>query len=195
MVRAVEKVDLQLGCMFVDCLTSHQHASVSQGQICSDNFTCCHTEIEVADQTFHLTQSQYTDTGPNSHSNKPIMPGPWQGSHWWDASSYVTGMTRPGKIPARAGFEPQLLRGCLNHFANKAIHWNECCLSVQFTVPSSCADCCSLPHWLCISVQLWWVGGWSGREKGGGFIRYFCILLSLSFDKFNLFFIGTLCIT
>ena len=26
--------------------------SVSQGQICSDNCMCCHTEIEVADQTF-----------------------------------------------------------------------------------------------------------------------------------------------
>ena len=28
------------------------HASVSQGRICSDNFTCCHTEIEVADPKF-----------------------------------------------------------------------------------------------------------------------------------------------
>ena len=46
------------------------------------NFTCCHTEIEVADQTFHLTQSQYTDTGPTSPSSDPITPGAWQGSHW-----------------------------------------------------------------------------------------------------------------
>ena len=43
--------------MFVGCLTSQQHASVSQGRICSDNFMCCHTEVEVADQTFYLTQS------------------------------------------------------------------------------------------------------------------------------------------
>ena len=57
------------------CLTSQQHASVSQGRICSDNFTCCHTETEVADQTFHLTQPQYTDTGPTSPSADPIMPG------------------------------------------------------------------------------------------------------------------------
>ena len=69
-------------CLFVGCLTSQQHASVSQGRICSDNFTCCHTEIEVADQTFHLTQSQYTDTGPTSPSADPITPGAWQGSHW-----------------------------------------------------------------------------------------------------------------
>ena len=68
--------------LFVGCLTSQQHASVSQGRICEDNFTCCHTEIEVADQTFHLTQSQYTDTGPTSPSADPITPGAWQGSHW-----------------------------------------------------------------------------------------------------------------
>ena len=68
-------------CLFVGCLTSQQHASVSQGRICSDNFTCCHTETEAADQTFHLTQSQYTDTGPTSPSADPITPGAWQSSH------------------------------------------------------------------------------------------------------------------
>ena len=68
--------------LLVGCLSSQQHASVSQGRICSDNFTCCHTEIEVADQAFYLTQSQYTDTGPTSPSADPITPGAWQGSHW-----------------------------------------------------------------------------------------------------------------
>ena len=71
---------------------SQQHASVSQGWICSDHFTLCHTEIEVADQTFHLTQSQYTDTGPTSPSTDPILPGRLAGeplecqflSHWYD---------------------------------------------------------------------------------------------------------------
>ena len=48
--------------LLVGCLTSQQHASVCQGRICSDNFACCHTEIEVADPTFYLTQSQYIDT-------------------------------------------------------------------------------------------------------------------------------------
>ena len=65
----------------VCCLTSQQQASVSQGQICSHNFTCCHTEIEVAHQIFHLTQSQYTDTGLTSPSADPLTPGTWQGSH------------------------------------------------------------------------------------------------------------------
>ena len=103
--------------LLVGCLTSQQHASVSQGRICSDNFTCCHTEIEVADPTFYLTRSQYTDTGPTSPSADPIMPGAWQGSHW-SANFEVTGMTRPRKIPAQAGFEPWICRsrgGRLNH--------------------------------------------------------------------------------
>ena len=105
------------GVLFVSCLTSQQHASVSQGRICSDNFTCCHTEMEVTDQTFHLTQSQYTDTGPTSPSTDPITPGAWQGSHW-SANFEVTGMTRPRQIPSHAGFEPRIFRsvgGHLNH--------------------------------------------------------------------------------
>ena len=69
-------------CLSVGCLTSQQHASVSQGRIYSDNCTCCHTETEVADQTFYLTQSQYTDTRPTSPSADPITPGAWQGSYW-----------------------------------------------------------------------------------------------------------------
>ena len=80
-------------CLFVGYLTSQQQASVSQGRICSDNFTCCHTEIEAADPAFYLTQSQYTDTGPTSPSADPITPGAWQGSHW-RANFEVTGMTR-----------------------------------------------------------------------------------------------------
>ena len=80
-------------CWLLACLTSQQHTSVSQGRICSDSFTCCHIEIEVADQTFHLTKSQYT--GPTSPSTDPITPGAWQ-----------------------AGFEPHIFRsrgGRLNH--------------------------------------------------------------------------------
>ena len=72
----------QFVCLLVGCLTSQQQASVSQGRVCTDNFTCCHTDIEAADQTFHLTQSQYADTGPTSPSAYPITPGAWQGSQW-----------------------------------------------------------------------------------------------------------------
>ena len=80
--RTNGKADKRFVCWLLACLTSQQQASVSQGRICSDKFTCCHTEIEVADQTFYLTQSQYTDTGPTSPSADPITPGAWQGSHW-----------------------------------------------------------------------------------------------------------------
>ena len=84
-------------CLLAGCLTSQQHASVSQGRSCTEKFTCCHTEIEVADQTFYLTQSQYTYAGPTSPSADHIMPGAWQGSRW-SANFEVTGMTRPGKM-------------------------------------------------------------------------------------------------
>ena len=82
--------------LFVGCLTSQQQASVSQGRICTVSFTCCHTEIEVSDQIFYLTQSQYTDTGPTSPSADPITPGAWQGSHWsanfWVTAGVVSGI-------------------------------------------------------------------------------------------------------
>ena len=50
--------------LFVGCLLLEQHASVSQGQSCSDHCMCCHIEIEVAAQTFYLTQSRYAETEP-----------------------------------------------------------------------------------------------------------------------------------
>ena len=113
---------LGFGCL-VGGLTSQQHAGVSQGRISSDSCTCCHTEIEVADQTFHPTQSQYTDTEPTSPSTDPLTPGAWQGSHW-SANFKVTGMTQPHPPPPprkkkiQAGFELRIFRsrgGRLNH--------------------------------------------------------------------------------
>ena len=83
----------------VACLTSQQHASVSQGRICLDQCTCRHIEIEVADQTFYLIHSQYTDTGPTGPTADPITPGTWQNSHWsTNVSVTGSGMTRPEKI-------------------------------------------------------------------------------------------------
>ena len=51
---------VKAGCveMFVGCLTSQQHASVSQGRMCSDICTCFHTEVEVAGQACYLVQLQ-----------------------------------------------------------------------------------------------------------------------------------------
>ena len=70
------------GILFVGCLTSQQHTCASQRWICSDKFMYCHTEIEVADQTFYITQSQYANTRPTSPSTDPLMPGAWQGRCW-----------------------------------------------------------------------------------------------------------------
>ena len=63
-------------CSLVGCVASQQHASVSQGRICSDNCTCCHTDTEVAAQIFQLTQSRYTYTGPTN-----LSTAVWQDSH------------------------------------------------------------------------------------------------------------------
>ena len=123
---AVDLSPLQLSgscCLLVGCLTPQQHPGQSQGRIFSDNSTCCHTEIEVADQTFYLTQSQYTDTGPTSPSTDPKTPGAWKVS-LWSAKFEVTGRTRPRKIPAQAGFKTRIFRsrgGRLNHKANEAV--------------------------------------------------------------------------
>ena len=109
--------------LLVACLTSQQHVSVSEERICSDNFTCCHSEIEATDQSFYLTQAEYTDTGPTSPSADPIMPGAWQGSHW-SANFWVSGMTQLRKILLQAGFEPWIFysRGwCDNHLANERV--------------------------------------------------------------------------
>ena len=68
--------------LFVGCLTFQQQSSASQGRISSDNFTCCHAEVDVAYPTFYLTHLQYADAGPTSPSTDPVPPGAWQGSHW-----------------------------------------------------------------------------------------------------------------
>ena len=80
------------------CLTSQRHASVSRGRICTDNCTCCHTQIDVAYAAFYLTQSRYADTGPTSPSADPAMPRAWQGSHW-SANFEVTGYDSTRKNP------------------------------------------------------------------------------------------------
>ena len=104
--------------LFLGYLTFQQHAVACQGRICSDKFTCCHTPIQVADQIFCLTQSQYTDTGPTSPRADPITPGAWQGSHW--SANFLSHWydSTPKKIPSQAGFEPGIFHsrgGRLNH--------------------------------------------------------------------------------
>ena len=77
-INIAKRIVAQCRMLLVGCwgLTSQQHASESQGLLCSDKFTCCHTEIEVADQTFYHNHSQYTITGPTSPSADPILQAP-----------------------------------------------------------------------------------------------------------------------
>ena len=69
-------VSLPFLLQFNGCLTSQQHASVSQGQISSDNFTCCNTC-----RSNSLTRPQYTDTRPTSPSADPATSGAWHCGH------------------------------------------------------------------------------------------------------------------
>ena len=146
-----------------------QHASVPQGRIYSDICTCCHTEIEVTGQTFYLTKSQYTDTGPTGPCTDPITPGAWHCSHC-NASFEATGMTRPGKIPtARAGIELRIFRsrgGRTDYKAKEAVWLHEtsregrlsssACMIVLPAVLSHRPACITS---LCLSVSLCLSGG------------------------------------
>ena len=125
--------------LFVGWLTSQQHASVSQGRICSDNFTCCLIEIEVAHQTFYLTQSQYTDSGPTSPSTNPITPGAWQGSHW-SANFEVTGMTQPRKNPGASRIEPGIFHSQGGRLTTRPTRWSCSADSIMFHSSSSCCS-------------------------------------------------------
>ena len=89
--------------MVVGCVTSHQHASVSQGRICSHNFTCCHTVVcRTCRSNFPPTQSQYTDIGPTNPTAAHITPGAWQGSH---RSAFFKSLVRldPQNSPRSSG--------------------------------------------------------------------------------------------
>ena len=62
--------------------------------ICRTSNKCCHSQIEVADQAFYLTQSQNTDTGQTSLSTDLVTPGARQGTHW-STDLHITGTRVP----------------------------------------------------------------------------------------------------
>ena len=114
-------------------------------QTCSHNCICCHTEIEVADQTFYLAQSQYTDTWPISPRADPITANTWQGSHW-TVSLEVTGMAQSGKKsqrlksesnPGSAALEADALTTRLTRRCDAV-----CFVCWSLNVPSTC-ECIS----------------------------------------------------
>ena len=59
------------------CVTPQPQTKCISGQVCIDNLTCGHTEIQAADPACYLTLSQCTDTRPTSHCTDCITPGIW----------------------------------------------------------------------------------------------------------------------
>ena len=67
-----------------------------------NNCACCYPEIEVGHQSFYLTQSQHTDTGPTNPSTDPVTSGTCQGSHYsstFNKSLAWFNYTKPRSIP------------------------------------------------------------------------------------------------
>ena len=83
---------------------SQQHGSVSR-ETDLLHCMCCHTETEIADETFYLILSQYSDTGLASSSTDPTAPGAWQASHWRANFKLLVWFEN---IPAQAGIKPHV---------------------------------------------------------------------------------------
>ena len=137
---------------------------------------CCHSETDVADQTFYLTQSQYTDTGSISPSADAITPGAWQGSHWRTSFS-VTALIRPGKrSTAKMGIEPRSAAHEAGHLTSTSspsspgkVKYRRNITSQGMLFPSSGprpSRRISSPH-----TAAGWGWGWGRRGKGGGWGR------------------------
>ena len=89
--------------MLVDWLfTSQQHASVSQGRICSDNLRAATLRQKLQTKLSTSPSHSILTPGRPVASTDPITPGAWQGSHW-SANFNVTDMTRPRKNPGASG--------------------------------------------------------------------------------------------
>ena len=76
------QLSIEIVCLLVAERPSNMLLYLRDGSAQTISRAAGHTEIELADPTFHLTQSQYTDAGPTSPSADPITLGAWQGSHW-----------------------------------------------------------------------------------------------------------------
>ena len=80
--------------MLVRCFTSQQQARVSQRRICLDNLTCCHTEIEVADQTIEIERVRETGRGEGRETDRVAQTdrqtGNWIERHIKTANDYIS---------------------------------------------------------------------------------------------------------
>ena len=98
-VRRHAHVDFQLfsqkSCCHTEIEVADQtYCSIwSQLRTCLDSSLCYHTETEVADQTYCSIWSQYTDTGPSRPSLDSVRPGAR-----WGTNLQVTGRSGCGKV-------------------------------------------------------------------------------------------------
>ena len=91
-----------IGRLFVGCLSDQQKTMcISEADL--PWVLCVATQMEAADPTCNVTQSQYTDTWPASPD--PTAPGTWQGGHW-STDVKVTGAIQIEK----AGMDSWFLR-------------------------------------------------------------------------------------
>ena len=88
-------------------LISQQHTSIHQRHIRLDSCTCCHTEIETANQTCYLSQSQDTDTPSTSPRANSVTSVPGRVTHY-STDFLNTGITLPGKEQEKLGSIPSL---------------------------------------------------------------------------------------
>ena len=93
----ISRMTKTLSEIFLCWLTLQQHVSISKGRICLDNWLCCHTDIEVPDQTGYLTWSHCIDSKLISPSADPLTPATWQGCHFSTKFS-VTALTQLGSL-------------------------------------------------------------------------------------------------
>ena len=102
-----DKITLRVG-FLVGCLTFQLHASLFQGRICLGNFTCCHTEREIADQTFCLTQSRILTPSHPVPALTLYHQVPGRGATWVPIFRSLV-WHDPEKIPASRNRTPDLL--------------------------------------------------------------------------------------
>ena len=111
-------------------------------------------ETEVADQTFCLTESQYSQTGPTSPSADPLTPGAWQGSRW-SANFAVSGMTRAGKrSTAKAGIESRSVKALPLSQGDVCKRWETSCQVFVLTVVQTSYRLSSYIVCLCNKCEL-----------------------------------------
>ena len=142
---------------------SLQHGSVSQGQICSDKFMCCHTETEAADALSTSPTHSFLTT------NQPLIA--------LTLLRQTSGMVATGvpifKSLVRLDPEkfPQVRieaciswswGGCLIHEANKVVMWRK--KQSKFHLPRS-GEMCSITPALVLIHTCLVPCGWGGQSS------------------------------